>query len=709
MRWTFPAGIFLGSCLLFLVQPMVAKALLPWFGGSAAVWTTCLVFFQALLLVGYLYAHALVTRVSARRQAWVHAGLVGLALLGLAVAALGFGSPAVPGRALAPHGADGPVPLILAILAGVVGLPYLVLAANGPLLQAWYARCFPGRSPYRLYALSNAGSLLGLLGYPFLLEPVLELEAQGWLWTGLFVVGLGTCLLLAGRASLRAPFAEGAAFPSSGSRPAGSLPETLGAGRAARLAWLVLAAGSTGLLMAVSNQLGLDVAAVPFLWVLPLSVYLLTFVLCFERERLYVRPLFLLLWAGLALAAGARLWGGGGGSPWSVIAMQLGLLGAGCMLCHGELARAKPGPAQLTSFYAYVALGGALGGALVGVVAPAVLSGPWEYPLSLGWVSLIAMAALRLQGRWFRNGLLRGLVWVAGCVWLLMLVFALALERQSALEGAAFLDRSFFGVLRIDRDDPEEPLRERLVMVHGDTVHGYQFVAPERRRLATAYYGETSGVGRCLRGAQALRPARPMRIGVIGLGVGTLATYARPGDLVRFYEIDPLVVRLARGEGGFFSYLADSAGQIEVRLGDGRLLLEAELRGGEPRRFDLLVVDAFGSDAIPVHLLTREAFSLYREHLAPQTGVLALHLSNKALDLRGLAWAQGQQQGLHSRLVVDPGDGLERQRSTWMLFASQPEALELPTFRGLEGAGWHPSRAPRPWTDRYSNLLDVLR
>ncbi|HSA22523.1 MAG TPA: ferrichrome ABC transporter permease, partial [Myxococcota bacterium] len=381
MRWTFPAAIFLGACLLFLVQPMVAKALLPWFGGSAAVWTTCLVFFQVLLLAGYLYAHALATRVAPRRQAWVHGGLVALALAGLAVAALGFGSPAVPGPALAPQEVTGPVPRILVILALVIGLPYLVLAANGPLLQAWYARCFPGRSPYRLYALSNAGSLLGLLGYPFGLEPALELEAQGWLWMALFAGGLGTCQLLAARRSLRA---AGPAPASAGPPPPPAAP---GPAPGVRLGWLVLAAGSTGLLMAVSNQLGLDVAAVPFLWVLPLSVYLLTFVLCFERERLYVRWLCLLLWAALALAAGARI----AGSTWAQVALQLGLLGTGCMLCHGELARAKPGPERLTSFYAYVALGGALGGALVGLAAPALLDGPWEHSLSLLWVSLVAL------------------------------------------------------------------------------------------------------------------------------------------------------------------------------------------------------------------------------------------------------------------------------------------------------------------------------
>jgi len=699
MRFTFPAGIFLGSFLLFLVQPMAAKALLPWFGGSAAVWTTCLVFFQVLLLAGYLYAHLVVMRVPVRRQPLVHAGVVLLALAVLALAALGFGSPAVPGPALAPHDPGQPALDILALLAFVIGLPFLVLSANSPLLQAWYAGCFPGRSPYRLYALSNAGSLLGLLCYPFAIEPGIELGAQGWLWTALFAVGLTSCLALAGLRVLREVGA-----PAAGKAPAGPQDRP---GLAARLTWLGLAAASTGLLLAVTNQLGLDVAAVPFLWILPLAVYLVSFILCFEVERVYLRPLFLGAWAVLAWLASPGVFHELGLGPLGEVGLYLGLLGAGCMLCHGELARLKPSPRALTSFYAYISVGGALGGALVGVAAPLALDGPWEYHLSLGLVSLVAFAVLAAnRHRGSRHAVLGWAAWSLAALWLLGLWTSLALDRQTTLAGSEFLDRSFFSVLRVDRDDAGDARRERLVMVHGETVHGYQFAAPSLRRLATAYYGEASGIGRLLQGHPARRAGRPLRVGLIGLGVGTVASYARPGDLFRFYEIDPLVVRLAQGAGGFFSFLGESAGQIEVRLGDGRLLLEQELARGERAEYDVLVVDAFSSDAIPVHLLTAEAFAVYGQHLRRPDGVLALHLSNKALDLRPLAWVQGREQGLERRLVLDPGDGLVRQPSTWMLLTYDPGVFEQLVPDVPE---WLPERLPRAWTDRFSNLLEVLR
>ncbi len=611
---TAPAiSIFLGAFLLFLLEPLTARRLLPWFGGSSMVWVVALVFFQTSLLVGYLYAHGLVSWMgrSHPRRRFIHVGLV---LLALAFLPIGPANP--PG---APS--SDPTFFILWMLGSSLAFPFVVLSATSPLLQGLASASMGEREErgvYRLFALSNLGSLLGLWCYPFVLEPFSSLETQRWIWSGGFAV-------FAAFSAVSVLRARPASAWTSRHHQSHQAPRD---GRRSLLLpalWLALAAAGSMLFMATSNQITRNVAAIPFLWVLPLSLYLASFVVAFERERWYVRWFWGLLF--LASLGGILLMLTSGREPAlgvQLVAYSVSLF-SGALLCHGELHRLRPPTDALTGFYLYVATGGALGGAFVALVAPAIFSGYWEYPLSLGIVYLVVGGSIVFTSEEENVG--RGVAWFLGG---LALAVALGSYVRSGSEGAIASRRSFFGVLRVYDRDLGSGLTERDLW-NGPVAHGAQLLDPAHRREPILYYGPETGVG--LAFSYLSRPSSGpggRRIGVIGLGTGSLAAYGRPSDWLRFYELNPQVIEVARS---YFTYLEDSPADVSIVTGDARLSLARELRESGPNRFDLLVLDAFTGDAIPMHLLTREAFALYDAHLAPD-GILAVHVSNLHFDLR---------------------------------------------------------------------------
>ncbi len=717
----YAIAIFASAFLLFGVQPLVGRYSLPWYGGTPGVWTACMLFFQAVLLGGYAYSHGLASRLAPRTQARVHLGLLAVAVVLLGARALLSGSPVAPGPEWRPEGTAFAVPRLLAMLAATIGLPFFVLSTTGPLLQSWFARARPGRSPYPLYALSNAGSLLALLGYPFLLEPWVGRGAQAWAWGVGFVFFAGACAVCAlevMRQPAEVPAPAMAATPvtatpvaeaaGSGERLASGSPPTV----RAMMKWLGLSTCASVLLLATTNQLTQDVAAGPFLWVLPLAVYLLTFILAFSRESFYSRTVY----AVLLIASGAGVAHAQTQGPQSSLVLQLvaysGALFAGSMVCHGELYRLRPAPRHLSAFYLWVSVGGVLGGLLISVLAPALFTAYWEYPLSLGACCVVALVGMAKQAgadatRTQRlQQILRGamLLLVAG-----HLTYTMAREQGRA----RFASRNFFGVVRVMEQGIGDPEHHRFSLLHGAITHGFQHVAPERKSVATTYYTPEAGLGlaiaeqRRLREALGLPPG--LRVGVLGLGVGTSAALLQAGDTGRFYEIDPAVIALAQGQGGYFSYLRDTAAKVELVEGDARISLERELEAGA-RGFDVLALDTFSSDAVPVHLLTREAVALYRAHLAPH-GVLAMHISNVHLDLVPLTLSHARALGLHAALVVNEtkGDAL---RSNWMVLSPDREFSWGPTFTRATSRVRRLGLRGEPdftWTDEKSSVLHVLR
>jgi hypothetical protein len=697
----FGLTLFLSSFLLFVVQPLLGKYLLPWFGGSPAVWTTCMLFFQALLLAGYTYAHILASRARLRSQAVVH-----LALLTAAIAAL----PIIPSVTWKPAGTSYPFWRILGLLAVSAGAPYLSLSAVSPLLQSWYSRVRRGASPYRLYSLSNLGSLLAIVSYPTLIEPHISLNRQVRLWSWLyaaFVALCGLCALAVVRSGSNV--GEDKLSPADVDPANGSSVHS--AGR--RLFWLLLPACGSIMLLATTNQLCQDVAVIPLLWLLPLGLYLLSFILCFHSARWYSR-----LWFGAALAVAlAQACYVLFGSVFVDLRLQIAsysfTLFVCCMVCHGELVRLKPEPRELTSFYWMIAAGGALGGLVVSFGAPLLFTGFWEFHLGLVTTALLFLIAMfsdpasPLQdGRPFW-------AWTIFYAAFVCLLISLGFHIRESLDDRLEATRNFFGVLRVLELEKNKPREHRYTLMHGRIEHGFQFQDENKRYWPTSYFGPGSGIGIALRyhpKRLALEPAREsLRIGVVGLGTGTIATYCRPGDSIRFYEINADVVRLARK---YFTYLPNCLGKAELALGDARISMEREMERGERQQFDVLGIDAFSSDAIPVHLLTRECFRLYQYHLKPD-GILAFHISNRYFDLapviRSLAELE-PQSGRQVVLVAGKGDESQGTDSTdWVLITANRQFLDSNAVQRAIQPWAAEDRPPLLWTDDYSNLLRLLK
>ncbi|MCE9647867.1 MAG: fused MFS/spermidine synthase [Chloroflexi bacterium] len=674
----FSLSIFLSAFLLFQIQPMIGRFILPWFGGTPAVWSTAMLFFQLLLTGGYAYAAWLVKR---RRQGWIHIALLTLTAAVLAVLALGWPSPITPSADLRPMDVSFPIPRIFFLLTISVGLPYFMLAANGPLMQAWFSRFFPERSYARLYALSNIGSLLGLLAYPVLIEPSLTLFHQGWVWTGGFMVFAA----MAGVLSYRIRMNDQLAPPTDQTdRPSGAM----------RIFWIILSGTASLFLLSVTNQISQEVAVIPFLWIVPLAVYLLSFILAFSDSRWYDRRLYALLFS---LASLLTLWSLNTSDTLNVIiqiAVYNLLLFLACMICHGELYRLRPHADHLTGFYLMVSLGGAAGGLFVNLVAPVIFTGYWEF--YLGWLLVIVLLVVMLLPRWSTNTIFHSkTMLVAFLVSIVILAYGLG-NYQNAL----YVKRNFYGVIRV-----REFQENDLAMIHGMTIHGIQFL--DDRKLPTTYFVKESGVGILLLN----HPLRGnnMKVGVLGLGVGTLAAYAQPGDSYRFYEINPVVVDLAQGQGGYFTFLKDSQAQVAIVEGDARISLERELAAGQAQHFDVLVLDTFSSDSIPVHLVTREAFALYLQHLAPD-GVIAAHISNRHLDLRPVFWQLSREFGLAIVQINRPASlGDKGFPSEWILLAHDPALLNTPEIQSHAVSFDGYSTTIRLWTDDYSNLFQILK
>jgi len=712
MAAAYALSVTLSAFLLFQIQPMMGKVILPWFGGSSAVWSTTLLFFQSLLTAGYAYAYGLLGRLRPRAQSIVHLASLGISLVLLVLTALSWTSPLTPDSAWRPEPGASPILGILTLLAVAAGIPYLLLASNSTLMQGWFQREPGGRAPYRLYALSNAGSLAGLLSYPLLFEPLLTLRAQAWLWAGaylVFVVGVGVISVRAARA---APTGAAAAEASE-TRPSGA---TYGI-------WLGLAACASSLLISVTNQITQEVAAIPFLWVMPLALYLLSFILAFAGGRLYSRRAYLVVFfllAFLTIWILPRL-------PWFGMWAQIGiyslLLFACAMLCHCELYALRPGSRGLPGFYLMVAAGGALGGIFVNLVAPFLFTtGFWELQwtvLAAGVLLTVVMqreaasAGASARRRRRKGGgpapreprRVRPAAVVSAVLLLALSVMMVAVMRAFA-DNTLLARRGFYGVLRVWEINSERADQRAYQLTHGRTVHGFQFESAERRSLPTTYYAPSSGVGLALLN----HPARPgsLRVGGLGLGVGVIASYAQPGDRYRFYEINPDMIDVAEGQGGYFSFLSDSAGQTTVVEGDARVSLEREWEQQGSQAFDLLVLDAFSGDAVPLHLLTREAFELYLRHTAPD-GIVAVNVSNRYFDLGLQVYRLAEALELAAARVEDRGDGIQSYDSVWMLLARRPETLAIP---GIEARQMLRPALPegfRLWTDDYSNLLRVLR
>jgi SAM-dependent methyltransferase len=680
----FALTIFLGAFLLFQVQPMMAKFILPWFGGGPGVWTVCLLFFQACLLGGYAYAHALSRFFSRRTQVMTHVVLL--------VAALFF-LPIVPGAHWEPQTDGNPTGRILLLLTVCLGLPYLMLSSTGPLLQAWFSQCRPGVTPYRLYALSNAGSLLALISYPFVFEPALTRRAQAgiWAWSfGAFVLLCGGCAWLLWRT------APAEKKPEASRQEAGDRPPTA----AVKAWWFALPACGSVLLLATTNKLCLDVPSIPFLWVLPLSLYLLTFIICFDRPAWYAQKIFLLLLVPLLVWFCYALFHGYAVSLWWQIVIYGSTLFVGCMVCHGEAYRLRPAPRFLTSFYLFVAAGGAAGGVFVGIISPLIFSSYAE--LSWGyWLLTALILGIFLRDkteiRW-RNE--RWPLWPAGSACVIAFGAALLVQAHRGERDVFSITRNFYGVLRVVEGNPASPLHA-YKLNNGGITHGLQFVSPSLANLATTYYNEPSGVGLALNN---FSRQTNRCVGVVGLGSGTLAAYGRAGDRIRFYEINPEVRRLAQTG---FSFLKNSAAQVEVVPGDARLSLERE----ESQHFDVLILDAFSSDAIPVHLLTQEAFETYFRHLKPD-GVIAVHISNRHLDLLPVTIGVAK----HFRLMMRDIEWDELPRPWWfsnskwvLLSRNQPFMLSQPLATHATFIPETEARKAVLWTDDYASLFNIIK
>ncbi|RKG94124.1 ferrichrome ABC transporter permease [Corallococcus sp. CA053C] len=720
----YALAIFTSAFLLFGVQPLAGRYALPWYGGTPAVWTACMLFFQAALLAGYAYAHGVASRLRPRTQALLHLGLLSVAVAALAARAFWTGSPLAPGDGWRPGVDDHqPVLRLMGMLAVTLGLPFFVLSTTGPLLQSWFARARPGRSPYVLYALSNAGSLLALLGYPFLVEPWVGRGAQAWGWAvgfGLFVVLVLACArdVLSRTTEAQASVPEvpspvpGAPVEAPVEAPVDAAADAPRPGVARTLKWLGLSMCASVLLLATTNKLSQDVAAGPFLWVMPLAVYLVTFILAFSRESFYLRgPYSVALIAAVALVSYAQKEGPTLGLGWQVLFHAFALF-TGAMVCHGELFRLRPAPRHLSAFYLWVSVGGVLGGVFVNLVAPALFTVYWEHPLSLGACCAVSLAGMmrrppeeKRMARVQRT--LRGAM-------LVLVAVNLGLLVSGAQGRVRFSERNFFGMVQVLEQGRNNPKQHQYTLRHGAITHGWQYIEPSRRNAWTSYYTPQSGLGLALaeqrRWRRALGLPTELRVGMLGLGVGGSAALMEAGDQLRFYEINPVIIALAQGQGGYFSYLKDSVAKTEVVEGDARISLEQELEHGQPQAFDVLALDVFSSDAIPVHLLTHEAVALYRKHLAPH-GVLALHISNQHLDLVPISVTHASAFGMSSTLVITETKD-DTLASIWIILSPDREFAWGPTFtrslsyvRRLALHG-EPDYA---WTDERSSVLQALR
>jgi hypothetical protein len=677
----FPVTIFLSAFLLFQVQPLMGRYILPWFGGTPAVWSVCLLFFQCILLAGYGYAHFVGSLKSAKTQATIHISLLFASLLLL---------PVSPNPEIwKPTGAGNPQWQILLLLLATVGGPYFLLSSTTPLLQRWFTMG-QASAGWRLYALSNFGSFLALFSYPFLLEPYARLRTQSWIWSGLYVGFVAVCSITAlGMRSKPTVVAQEDDAPVE--RPSAMTV----------VFWLVLAATASTLLLATTNLITQDIAVAPFLWILPLSVYLLSFILTFESDRWYRRLPFAVLAGVMAPVAAATTSAGVVLMPlWAEAAVYLGALFAACMLCHGELARSRPSAKHLTAFYLIVSAGGVLGGVFVALIAPGLFQHFTEYPLALmgtcilgliGWIRTGAYAEWTRQNFRVRVPMMALLFGTLGAA-------ALAVLPGIGRRPIATV-RNFFGILTVAERNDEAG--DFLQLTHGRIKHGSQYVSEPLHSQPTSYFGPRSGVGVVMQALQKEHPT--MNVAIVGLGAGTMAAWGRPGDATRFYEINPDDETVARE---YFSYLKNSKAKVDVALGDARIVLERELAEGKRNDYDLIVVDAFSSDAIPMHLLTAECADIYKQRLKPG-GMLMMHISNRTLSLEPVVRGVAGHLGWDASQFLSNGFAPAGEDSSrWIAMTADADFMKRTDLQRLI-SGWSKD-APLLWTDDFASLWHVL-
>ncbi|MBN8579906.1 MAG: fused MFS/spermidine synthase [Anaerolineae bacterium] len=685
----FAVSIFLSAFLLFQVQPMIGKFILPWFGGTPAVWSTAMLFFQLFLTGGYAYAYWLVKQ---KNQGWIHAGLLGVTAALLLALGLGWPSPVTPSAEWKPDiGAGTPIPQLFLLLTVSVGLPYFVLAANSPLMQAWFSALFPKSSYARLYSLSNIGSLLGLLAYPLLIEPWLSLQAQGWTWALGFIV----FAVLVGWVGVRAqgqqrPVEKTSEVDDKSEKPSFAMLAL----------WVILGATASVFLLATTNQITQEVAVIPFLWILPLALYLLSFILAFSDGPWVQRRLYAVLFAVASLAVLYVLVNAAGLNIYIQIAAYSALLFLACMIAHGELYLLRPSSKYLTTFYLMVSVGGALGGIFVNLIAPFIFTGYWEFYLA--WLVTFVILILALLPRWDKPQFRSAVLWGSS----ILAVFAI-MAAFNPFSDALVAVRNFYGLIRVKEWQSVSGRGDGYVMIHGVTIHGTQYLAPEWRDEPTIHFARNSGLGLVLENHP--KQGNGMRMGVLGLGIGMMTTYAGQGDSVRYYEINPAVVEYAEGKGGYFSFLLDSPADVSVVTDDARLALERELAEGNLQNFDVLILDTFSSDAIPAHLITKEAFAIYLQHMTPD-GILIAHISNRHIDLRPVLYGLAQEFGL-TGLVVDTGgeDALDSYPSRFVILSPNPQSLQIPELQARAVPLDDSYGTVRLWTDDYSNLFQIIR
>jgi len=671
LRALFGGAVFLASFLLFLVEPIAAKQLLPVFGGSAAVWITCLVFFQTALLAAYLYAHWL-----ARRSPWtVHACLLILA----AASALWWAARATDSLSAGEH----PVSAIFAALAASIGLPFLMLGATSPLLQVWLARIETRGIPYRLFALSNLASLLALASYPTLIEPYFTLREQRIGWCSGFMIFVLVAQLLAWRTrAAEGAQARGEAADDSAT-PAAPLWH--------KLLWVLLPMGAAMQLSAVTSYLTQNLAAIPLLWILPLAVYLISLMVAFQFPGLLPRGILTRFLVVMLAGLGYMLSHVDVSLPLSIgLCFFLAEVLIACLFCHVEAYALRPQRAsESTLFYLLFASGGALGSFLIGIASPLAFSFNYDIAITFLVTALLALAVM------WESGWMQRLLWSTASVLLLALVVMLHIAYQRDTPLAV---RNFYASLRVRQSLSVFPGSMLRTLTNGTIQHGTQIFSPQLSRTPTSYYAEDSGVGLALRFCC---QARGRAIGVVGLGVGTIAAYGKAGDRIQFYEINPAVAPIAEH---LFTYLRDSGAQIRIVDGDARSSLVRQ----QPQNFDVLVVDAFSGDAIPLHLLTEQAVEVYKRHLAPG-GILAFHISNQHVDLEPEIALLGKAAGMEVRRVSSAENPARGEfTATWMLMTANAGFFSQPDVASRVRPPSEDGRV-RPWTDDYSSLLPLLR
>lgn len=685
MKYLFLITIFISSYLLFAVQPMVAKIILPNFGGGSAVWTACMLFYQSFLLFGYLYSYGLSRLSSIRHQALIH---------GVVVVTGALLMPVTPDALITSTGTLGPFADIFILSMIGIGVPYFVLATTSPLIQYWMSHSAEKKSTYRLYSVSNIAALLALFSYPLVIEYSFSLQLQTFLWSMVYLVfsvGIALCVygMFKGKGTSEVP-----ATTYSNTSDA-----NLGIGT--KVAWFLLAATGVILLVSTTNNITVNIPPIPFLWILPLAIYLLTYIVVFFDERFYGQWYWKLLFSAVTLVAVFLFFIGTHFSVITQLILYLIVLLVGCMICHGELAKSKPDRQHLTLFYLILAAGGAAGSLFASVIATQFFTQYYEFIVGIGLVYGLSlyMDFEKRRNRVVKAALVNRMILTSAFGAAVFFGLFFFLKAQFNQYNVAET-RNFYGTLQVKDIETSQGMERRLI--DGYTSHGTQSLEFDGKPLPLSYYRKSTGIGKTLKALNA-KPSK--KIGVIGLGTGALAYYGQPDDDMVFYELNPSVEAFAKS---YFDFLPNAKANIGVKLGDARVTLEKEWQDSGSAEFDILVVDAFSSDAIPTHLITKEALRLYLQHLVPD-GVLAFHISNSYLDLKPVLKQHESELGLQALYFSTLPKGAQEHGAEWVVLTNNEDYLRHSDIREFGQALGQVTPESVDWSDNYSSLLSVLK